>query len=308
MLKYIIKRVSAAIVTLFITITLTFFLMNAVPGNPFMSEKKVSDEVQAQLEEKYGLNTPLTVQYGNYLKNLVKGDLGISFTCYKDTPVTELISEKFPVSARLGLYAIILAVFIGVPLGCIAAYFNGKWPDNIIRVTSTLGIAVPSFVVASVLMAFLACSLNLFPVLYSIKDSSSYVLPVITLSLYPACYITRLMRSSMLEAMGQDYIRTAKAKGMSSFSIIFKHALRNSLIPIITYMGPMIADVLTGAFVVENIFTIPGMGLTFVNSISSRDYNIIMGTTVFLAAIIIIMNLICDILYKIVDPRISLDD
>ena len=308
MLKYIIKRVSAAIVTLFITITLTFFLMNAVPGNPFMSEKKVSDEVQAQLEEKYGLNTPLTVQYGNYLKNLVKGDLGISFTCYKDTPVTELISEKFPVSARLGLYAIILAVFIGVPLGCIAAYFNGKWPDNIIRVTSTLGIAVPSFVVASVLMAFLACSLNLFPVLYSIKDSSSYVLPVITLSLYPACYITRLMRSSMLEAMGQDYIRTAKAKGMSSFSIIFKHALRNSLIPIITYMGPMIAGVLTGAFVVENIFTIPGMGLTFVNSISSRDYNIIMGTTVFLAAIIIIMNLICDILYKIVDPRISLDD
>ena len=308
MLKYIIKRVSAAIVTLFITITLTFFLMNAVPGNPFMSEKKVSDEVQAQLEEKYGLNTPLTVQYGNYLKNLVKGDLGISFTCYKDTPVTELISEKFPVSARLGLYAIILAVFIGIPLGCIAAYFNGKWPDNIIRVTSTLGIAVPSFVVASVLMAFLACSLNLFPVLYSIKDSSSYVLPVITLSLYPACYITRLMRSSMLEAMGQDYIRTAKAKGMSSFSIIFKHALRNSLIPIITYMGPMIAGVLTGAFVVENIFTIPGMGLTFVNSISSRDYNIIMGTTVFLAAIIIIMNLICDILYKIVDPRISLDD
>lgn len=308
MLKYIIKRVGAAIVTLFITITLTFFLMNAVPGNPFMSEKKVSDEVQAQLEAKYGLDTPLTVQYVNYLKNLAKGDLGISFTCYKDTPVTELIAEKFPVSARLGLSAVILAFIIGVPLGCIAAYFNGKWPDNVIRVTSTLGIAVPSFVVASLLMAFLACSLNLFPVLFSVNDSSSSVLPIITLSLYPACYITRLMRSSMLDAMGQDYIRTAKAKGMSSFSIIFKHALRNSLIPIITYMGPMIAGVLTGAFVVENIFTVPGMGLTFVNSISSRDYNIIMGTTVFLAALIIFMNLVCDVLYKIVDPRITLDD
>lgn len=308
MLKYIIKRVGAAIVTLFITITLTFFLMNAVPGNPFMSEKKLSDEVQAQMKAKYGLDVPLHVQYGNYLKNLCKGDLGISFTCYKDTPVTELIAEKFPISAKLGLSAVLLAFFIGVPLGCLAAYFNGKWPDNVIRVTSTLGIAVPSFVVASLLMAVLACSLNLFPVLFSIDNSASSVLPIITLSLYPACYITRLMRSSMLEAMGQDYIRTAKAKGMSAFSIIFKHALRNSMIPIITYMGPMIAGVLTGAFVVENIFTIPGMGLTFVNSISSRDYNIIMGTTVFLAAIIILMNLICDILYKVVDPRITLDD
>ena len=308
MLKYIIKRVGAAAITLFITITLTFFLMNAVPGNPFMSEKKLSDEVQAQMEAKYGLNVPVHVQYVNYLKNLCKGDLGISFTCYKDTPVTELIAEKFPVSAKLGFNAVLLAFFIGVPLGCLAAYFNGKWPDNVIRVTSTLGIAVPSFVVASLLMATLACSLNMFPVLFSVNNSTSSVLPIITLSLYPACYITRLMRSSMLEAMGQDYIRTAKAKGMSAFSIIFKHALRNSLIPIITYMGPMIAGVLTGAFVVENIYTIPGMGLTFVNSISSRDYNIIMGTTVFLAAFIILMNLICDILYKVVDPRISLDD
>ena len=308
MLKYIIKRVGAAIFTLFVTITVTFFLMNAVPGNPFMSEKKVSDEVQAQLNKKYGLDVPLHVQYVNYLKNLAKGDLGISFTCYKDTPVTELIAEKFPVSAKLGLYAVILAILIGVPLGCIAAFYNGKLPDNIIRVTSTLGIAVPSFVVASLLLSILACIFKVFPVLFSIDNTASSILPIITLSLYPACYITRLMRSSMLDAIGQDYIRTAKAKGMSTFSIIFKHALRNSIIPIITYLGPMIAGVLTGAFIVENIFTIPGMGLTFVNSISSRDYNIIMGTTVFLAALIILMNLVCDILYKIVDPRITLDE
>lgn len=307
MFKYVLKRLGMAILTIFVTITITFFLMNAVPGNPFAAERQANEAAMKSLNQKYGLDLPITKQYVNYLKNLTKGDFGVSLSCYKDTPVSTLIKEKFPTSAKLGFCAVLVAFFIGIPLGCISAFYNKKAPDNIIRVFSTIGIAVPGFVVATLLMSVFACTFKIAPVLYDMDNFASAILPIITLSLYPTCYIIRLMRSSMLDAMGQDYIRTAKAKGMSDGVIIFKHALRNSIIPIITYMGPMIAGVLTGGFVVESIFAIPGLGATFVNSINSRDYNIIMGTTLFLATLVIVMNLICDILYKIVDPRINLE-
>lgn len=306
MLKYVFKRVGMAIVTIFITITITFFLMNAVPGNPFAQERANAVATES-LKEKYGLNVSVGEQYVNYLKNLTKGDLGVSLSCYTGTPVNTLIAEKFPVSAKLGIWAILIAFCIGIPLGCLSAFYTKKLPDNILRVFSTIGIAVPNFVIATLLMSLFACTFKVAPVLYDMDNFASAILPIITLSLYPTCYIIRLMRSSMLDAMGQDYIRTAKAKGMSKNSIIFKHALRNSIIPIITYMGPMVAGVLTGGFVVESIFAVPGLGATFVNSINSRDYNIIMGTTLFLAVLVIFMNLICDILYKIVDPRINLE-
>jgi len=307
MFKYVLKRVGMAIFTIFITITLTFFLMNAVPGNPFAAERQANEAAMNAMNEKCGLNVSTGEQYINYLKNLTKGDLGVSLSCYKDTPVTTLIAEKFPTSAKLGFFAILIAFFVGIPLGCLSAFHTKKLPDNIIRVFSTIGIAVPNFVIATLLMSLFACTFKVAPVLYDMDNFASAILPIITLSLYPTCYIIRLMRSSMLDAMGQDYIRTAKAKGMSKNSIIFKHALRNSIIPIITYMGPMVAGVLTGGFVVESIFAVPGLGATFVNSINSRDYNIIMGTTLFLATLVILMNLICDILYKVVDPRINLE-
>ena len=308
MVKYFFRRVVAAVVTLFITATITFFLMNAVPGDPFMSEKAPSAEVKAQLMEKYGLDKPLIVQYKNYMVNLVKGDLGVSYVLQKNKAISAIIKESFPTSARIGAWAVLFAVVIGIPLGCISALRRGKWQDNVIRIISTLGIAVPTFVIATTLMIVFCLKLGWIPTVYRTGSFKSIILPVVTLGLYPACYIARLMRSSMLEAMGQDYIRTAKAKGMSEFVITFKHALKNSLIPVITYMGPMIAGVLTGGFVVEKVFSIPGLGRYFIRAISTRDYTVIMGTTIFYAAFIILMNLICDLLYKVVDPRINYND
>lgn len=306
MLKYLIKRIGTAIVTLFVAATITFFVMNLVPGGPFLSEKAPTEAAKAAMEAKYGLDKPLMVQYGRYLLGLLHGDFGVSYVQAKNKPIIDIIKQSFPVSAKIGAVAVLVSAFIGIPLGCLSALRREKWQDNVIRVVSTVGIAVPGFVVATSLMIVLSVKLKLLPS-SGLSTAASYVLPVITLSLSPCSYIARLMRSSMLDVIGQDYIRTAKAKGMSEFITTFKHALRNSLIPVITYMGPMIANVLTGGFVVEKIFNIPGLGRYFVKSIESRDYTIIMGTTIFYAAILILMTLICDIVYKLVDPRIKLD-
>ena len=305
MAKYLCKRLVTAVITLFIAATLTFFIMNLVPGDPFLSDKAPSEEAREALRAKYGLDQPLIVQYGNYLKNLVHGDLGVSYVQAKNKPITDIIAQSFPISARVGSIAILVSFFIGVPLGCISALRRERWQDNTIRVVSTLGVAIPGFLIATLLMLVFGAKLKWFPI-SGIRKSSGYVLPVIALSLSPMSYIARLMRSSMLDALGQDYIRTARAKGMSAYVTTFKHALRNSILPVITYMAPMIANVLTGGFVVEKIFGIPGLGSYFVKSIQSRDYTIIMGTTVFYAAILILCSLLCDILYKIVDPRIKL--
>lgn len=304
--KYVLKRIMMAIFTIFVAATITFFLMKLVPGSPFASEK--SNEIAQQaLNEKYGLDKPVLVQYKIYLQQLLQGDLGVSYKLQKNVPVAKIIADSFPISAKIGAMAIGFALSIGIPLGCLSALKRGKWEDSVIRVVSTLGIAVPSFVIATGSMLIFAIEFKLLPT-YGLDTPASYILPVFTLGFYPMCYVTRLVRSSMLDSLGQDYIRTARAKGMSEFVVTFKHALKNSLIPVITYLGPLVAFTLTGGFVVEKVFNIPGLGRYFIKAIDARDYNLIMGTTVFLASFIIIMNLICDILYKLVDPRIKLDD
>lgn len=305
MFKYIIKRIGLAIVTIWAVATITFFLMNLVPGGPFLSEKAVSPKAMAALEAKYGLDKPLFEQYITYLTDALHGDFGDSLK-QRGRTVTSIIVTKFPVSARVGGVAVLVALLLGIPLGCIAAMHRGKFLDNLISVISTCGIAVPSFVICTVLMYFLGVHLKILPT-YGLTSWKHYVMPVMALSFYPMAYIMRLMRSSMLDVLGQDYMRTCKAKGISQAVSIFKHALRNAILPVITYVGPMLAYTLTGSFVVEKIFTIPGLGGEFIGSISSRDYTVIMGTTIFLATLLIVMNVIVDIIYKIVDPRIKLN-
>ena len=294
MFKYIIKRIGLAIVTIWAVATITFFLMNLVPGGPFLSEKAVSPKAMAALEAKYGLDKPLFEQYITYLTDALHGDFGDSLK-QRGRTVTSIIVTKFPVSARVGGVAVLVALLLGIPLGCIAAMHRGKFLDNLISVISTCGIAVPSFVICTVLMYFLGVHLKILPT-YGLTSWKHYVMPVMALSFYPMAYIMRLMRSSMLDVLGQDYMRTCKAKGVSQAVSIFKHALRNAILPVITYVGPMLAYTLTGSFVVEKIFTIPGLGGEFIGSISSRDYTVIMGTTIFLATLLIVMNVIVDMI------------
>lgn len=302
--RYIGKRLLFAIVTLWLVASLTFGLMFLVPGGPFLAEKTPSEATLKALNEKYGLDKPKIVQYKNYMVKLVQGDMGLSIK-QRGRTVNQIITRGFKVSARVGGIAILLAVIIGVPLGSIAALNRGKWIDEVIIVVSTFGIAVPGFVVSTILMMIFSVKLDLLPT-YGLTSPLHYIMPVAALSFYPTAYISRLMRSSMLEVLGQDYMRTAKAKGLSQFLMLFKHALRNAILPVVTYLGPLLAYTLTGSFVVEKIFTIPGLGSDFISSIVNRDYTLIMGTTIFLAALIISMNLVVDIAYKLVDPRIKL--
>lgn len=302
--RYIVKRILLAAVSLFAIITITFFLMNLMPGDPFMSEK-ASEENRAILIEKYGLDQPVYVQYGKYLQNLAHGDMGTSYVLQKGRAVRKIITDSFTVSMKLGVRALILAVILGIFLGCVSGLCKDRLPDGVIRVLSSLGISMPGYVVASGLMMFLAVSFKILPVNYNKPGGS--IMPIITLALYPTAYLIRLTRASILEVMNQDYLRTERAKGMSEFVVVFIHALKNSLIPVITYLGPLTASILTGGFVAESVFNVPGLGRYFVSSISSRDYTMIMGVTIFYSALIIIMNLVCDILYKIVDPRITLE-
>lgn len=305
MAKYVIKRVIMAVVTIWAVATITFFLMNMVPGGPFLSEKAISPQAQAALEAKYGLDKPLSQQYITYIKGVSHGDFGDSLK-QRGRSVMSIITMKFPVSARVGAVAIVVALLVGIPLGCMAALKRGKILDNVISVVATGGIAVPSFVVCTLLMYFLGVRLKLLPT-FGLSSWKHYVMPVISLSLYPTAYIMRLMRSSMLDILGQDYMRTARAKGVNQFKSVFKHALRNAILPVITYVGPLTAYTIVGSFVVEKIFTIPGLGSEFIGSITGRDYTLIMGTTIFLAALMVIMNVIVDVVYKIVDPRIKLN-
>ena len=302
--KYIIKRVAMGVLSIFVVATLTFFLMNLVPGGPFVAEKSISKEAQAALEAKYGLDKPLLERYATYMTDFVKGDMGLSLR-QRGRTVSDIIFSKFPVSARLAGFAVAVAVLVGIPLGCLSAYNRGKFGDNIIIVFATCGIAIPSFISSVVLLYTFGSKLNILPTV-GLNTMSSYIMPVTALAIYPTAYITRLMRSSLLDVMGQDYIRTAKAKGLSNFKILFKHALRNAILPVITYVGPMLASLMTGSFIVEQIFAIPGLGREFVSAIVNRDYTMIMGTTIVLATLIIVANVIVDILYKIIDPRIKL--
>ena len=310
MAKYTLKRLGWAILTLLVIASLTFLLMNSIPGGPWSSEKALSAQTIQALNEKYGLDKPLVAQLGIYLKNVCQGDMGVSFKMQKNRPVVDIIKEKFPVSAKVGFFALLWAIIVGVPLGCIAAYKRGTWVDSLLRVICTIGVSIPSFVIASLLIERFAganASTRIFPTIFDASlGAKSYVMPAFALGLYPMCYTARQARSSMLDALGQDYIKTARAQGLTTNRIIFKHALRNALIPVITFLGPEIAFVFCGGFVIEKVFSIPGLGRYFVQSILARDYPVIMGTTIFLASFIILMNLVVDILYHVVDPRIEL--
>ncbi len=305
MAKYVGGRVAQAVVLLLLITCLTFLLMNAVPGGPFLSEKSPSPAVQAAMEAKYGLDKPVGERLVTYLKDMAHGDLGVSFKMQKNRPVKDIIVEMFPTSAKIGIIAMILAMLVGIPMGCVAAYNRGNKVDSILRVITTLGISVPGFVVATVLLVVFGVKLGVLPTI-GLNSVSSYIMPCFALSFYSMCYIGRLSRSSMLDVINQDYIRTAKAKGVSTFKIVFKHSLRNAFIPVLTYVGPLTAGIMTGGFVVETVFSIPGLGRYFVQSVLGRDYPVIMATTIFLASLVIIANLIVDILYKVVDPRIDI--
>lgn len=304
-LFYILKRLLLAIVTVWVVITVTFFVTRAVPGGPFMSEKALTAEAQAALEAKYGLDKPVGEQYVTYLKDIVtEFDFGPSLK-QRGRTVTEVIMDGMGVSIKLGLIAAFSALAVGIVLGSIAALRRNKFVDKVIMVITTAFVSMPSFIMGSLLLVIFAIKLAILPA--NGEAAGGLFLPIVTLALYPMAYITRLTRSSMLDVLGQDYIRTAKAKGVSGIKVIFGHALKNSLIPVITYFGPMLAYIVTGSLVVEKIFAVPGIGRAFVNSITGRDYPLIMGTTIVLAVLIVIMNLVSDILYKVVDPRITLE-
>ena len=303
-ITYIIKRLILAVFTVWVVFTLTFFIMHAVPGGPFVGEKAISKAAQQALEAKYGLDKPLSAQYFTYLNDVVHLRFGPSLK-QRGRMVIDIMMDGMRTSAKLGVIAAVLALVIGVVLGSVAALRRNTVFDRIIMVLTTAFVSMPSFIMGSLLLVAFAIKLHVLPA--NGAAAGGLVLPIVTLMLYPMAYITRLTRSSMLDVLGQDYIRTARAKGVAHWKVIFVHALRNSLIPVITYVGPLTASILTGSLVIEKIFTIGGLGSKFVDSITNRDYTMIMGTTIFLAFIMILMNLVSDILYKIVDPRIKLD-
>ena len=304
-LMYIIKRLLLALLTIWLVITVTFFVMHAIPGGPFVGEKAVSETAKKAMEAKYGLDKPLIDQYFTYLGDVVLHfDFGPSLK-QRGRMVMDIITDGMKTSAMIGLIAEGIALVVGVVLGAIAALRRNKIIDRVIMVITTAFVSMPSFIMGSLLLILFSVQLGWLPANGAAENG--LVLPVVTLSLYPMAYITRLTRSSMLDVLGQDYIRTARAKGVSKWKIIFGHAMKNSLIPVITYFGPMLAYIVTGSLVVEQIFAVPGIGRAFVNSITGRDYPLLMGTTIVLAVLIVVMNLLSDIMYKIVDPRITLE-
>ncbi|WP_409305108.1 ABC transporter permease [Peribacillus sp. SCS-155] len=301
---YYVKRIIAMIVTLWLILTATFFLMHSIPGSPFNEERTTNEAVQKNLEAYFHLDEPLIVQYGNYLKQVITLDFGPSIKKSSQT-VNEMLGRGFPISFELGMWTLAVAVVSGITLGVIAALRHNGVIDYLAMTFAVIGISVPNFVMATLLIQQLAVSHPIFPVA-TWSSPKHMVLPVLALATGPMAIIARLTRSSMLEVLTQDYIRTAKAKGLSPVKIVFKHALRNALLPVVTVLGTLAASILTGTFVIEKIFAIPGMGKYFVDSIGTRDYPVIMGTTVFYSAVLVAMLLLVDIAYGILDPRIKM--
>ena len=315
-LKFLVKRIAMGLVTLWLVITITFFLIHMLPGDPFQSEKAIPPKVKENLMAKYHLDRPLGEQYVEYLKNIAKGDLGSSMKVRGRT-VNDVINQSFLTSADLGARSIIFALVLGIPLGIIAALKRGKYQDRLAMIVAIIGISVPSFVLAGLMQKYFVdvhngilidkFNLPLVRILLSGWDRpEKKILPVIALGLYTVALIARLLRDKMIEVMGQDYIRLAIAKGVKPKNIVFRHALRNAILPIITIMGPTIAAVLTGSFVIEKMFSIPGLGKYFVDSINDRDYTMVLGVTVFYAIFLIVMMILVDIVYVLVDPKIKL--
>jgi len=304
MIIYLAQRLGMMAVTLFAIITLTFFLMHAVPGGPFVSERMLAPEIAAALNAKYGLDLPIWQQYLNYLSSIASFDLGPSFK-YPGVSINSMIAAGLPVTLQTGLLAIICVVALGVPLGVIAALNRNRWPDTTVMFVATLGVAIPSYVIATVSLYVFALRLGWVPT-FGLDDWRGYFLPVFALSGFWISFVSRLTRSSLLETLEQDYMTTARAKGLRRGQILFKHGLRNSLLPVVTVLGPVVANLVTGSFVIEQIFALPGIGRQFVLSITNRDYTAIMGITIFYAAILMVMILIVDLLYVWLDPRIKL--
>ena len=303
MWKYLIKKAAILLVSLFLVTTLTFFMMHAIPGDPFVQDKALPEEVLKALHQHYGLDQPLFVQFGKYLNGILHFELGPSFK-YEGRTVNQIISDGFPVSFYLGMEALIIAICGGITLGSIAALKHMRWQDHVAMVIAVLGISVPSFILGSFLQYLLAMKLDLLPVARW-GSFSQTIMPALSLSALPMAFIARLTRANMIEVLEQDYIQTAKSKGLNSFQILVRHAFRNALLPVVTYLGPLSAAVLTGSFAIEKIFGIPGLGQWFVSSITNRDYTVIMGTTIFYSAILMLCIFIVDLLYCFIDPRIQ---
>ena len=306
MLKYTIKRIISIILTLILVSIATFALMHSIPGGPFTGgEKALPQKVIDAMNAKYNLDKPLVVQYLDYMKGAVRFDFGPSYKKI-GVKVEDMIAQSFPVSAKLGLAATVVIIVIGIPIGILAALKNGKWQDYLSTIFATIGIAVPSFVLGSLILYLFGAKLGWLPT-FGLTSFRHYIGPVITLSGFNVAFVIKLTRSSMLEVLQQDYVRTARAKGLSKGKVIYKHALKNALIPVVTYIGPTVAGMITGSFVTEKIFAINGMGRYYVDAITNRDYTTIMGTTLFYAAIAAFAILLVDIVYALIDPRINLD-
>ena len=303
MLSYILKRLVYIVFAMYLIVTATFFLMQLAPGSPFASERSFPPAIEAQLNDKYGLDNPWYVQYSDYLVSTLSFDFGESMK-YKGRSTNDIISESFPISVALGLEAMILAIGIGILLGVISSLYHNKIPDYVSTVIAILGISIPSFILAGLMQYYLSFKAGWFPV-SGWKGFKYTLLPAIAIAIMHAGSIAKLTRSSMLEQNNSDYVKLARAKGLGKWKIVFKHSLRNALLPVVTYLGPLFAGVITGSFVIEQIFAIPGLGRHFVTSITNRDYTVIMGTTVFYSMILLFAVLIVDILYSIIYPRIK---
>ena len=303
MIRYILKRVVAALITIWFIMTLTFVLMYAIPGSPISTEKVYDVALQQALEEKFGLNKPLHERYVKCLVDYAHGDFGISYLKIGLT-TNEIIASGFPYSLRIGIYASGLIVLFGIAAGILAALRQNRFVDRFLMVLSTLGSTIPSFVFATLYLFLFSKILGLVPA-FGVKPWTGYIGPVLVTSVFSMAFVTRLMRTSMIEELNQDYIRTARAKGISEFKVVAKHAMRNAILPVVTYVGPMIAMVVTGSFVIEKVFGIPGIGSLFTSSVLTRDYTLIMGITVFFSVFLVFCTLVVDILYVFVDPRIE---
>lgn len=304
MVRYLIKKALILLISLWCVITGTFFLMHAVPGDPFIGDRVIPQEVLDSLYAYFGLDEPLWIQYLKYLKGLLKGELGPSIV-YQGRTVNQFIAEGFPISAQLGLQALLVAIPSGILLGTWAAIKRGGWQDTTAMIISTIGVSVPNFVLSTFLQFIFSVKLHLLPV--ARWSGFEYtILPTIALAALPTAFIARLIRSNMVEVLQQDYIRTALAKGLPLLQISFRHGLRNALLPVITYLGPVTSQILTGSFMIEKIFAIPGLGQWMIHSINGRDYPMIMGLTVFFSSFLMVSMFVVDFVYTLLDPRIRL--
>ncbi|HWL22813.1 MAG TPA: ABC transporter permease [Ureibacillus sp.] len=304
MIRYIIKRFIYMLIALFFIISITFFLMRLAPGSPFASERQFPPQIEKQLNAKYGLDNPWYIQFKDYVADSLTFDFGESMK-YKGRSTNDIIFDSFPISMTLGIEAMLISIGFGVIIGVIAALYHNRFPDYLAITIAVLGISVPSFILAGLMQYFLAFKLGMFPI-SGWKGFIYSILPALAIAITHIGFIAKLTRSSMLEQMNSEYVKLARAKGLGKWKTVFKHTLRNALLPVVTYLGPLAAGVLTGSFIIEQVFSIPGLGRHFVTSISNRDYTVIMGTTVFYSIILLLAVFIVDILYSVIDPRIKL--